>query len=65
VRRSRALRAVLTGPLGAQMLLAATGSTTAARRLTFRSGRGRSSGRSDTNDCWRSRPIVESARYFH
>jgi hypothetical protein len=33
VRRARALRAVLTGPLGAEMLLVATGSATAARLL--------------------------------
>jgi hypothetical protein len=45
------LTAVLTGPLGAEMPLAATGSATAARRLTFRSRRGRSSGQPGTNDC--------------
>src|SRR5438034_1095752 len=50
VRRARALRAVLTGPLGAEMLLAAAGSATAPRRLTFRCGRGRSIGRSGMND---------------
>jgi hypothetical protein len=55
------LAAVLAGPLGADMLLAATGSATAARRLTFRCERGRSSGRSDTNDCRRSRLIAETA----
>jgi hypothetical protein len=51
-------------PAGAEMLLAAAGSATAVRLLTFRCGRGRSSGQPGTNDCWRSRLIVVAARDF-
>jgi hypothetical protein len=50
--------AVLTGPLGAQMMLAATGSNRG--RLTFRSGRGRSSGRSGADAGWGSCPRARS-----
>lgn len=52
------------GPAGAEMLLAAAGSATAVRLLSFRSGRGRSGGRSGTNGCWRSRPYCRGSPRF-
>jgi hypothetical protein len=60
VRRARALRAVLTGPTRVRRCCWWPHAAQ-SRRLTFRCERGRSNGRSGTNDCRRSRPVAGAA----